>query len=70
MRIYLCEIIKFFIFVFWCFVVEGGWFCCGSEKGDFVVICFDGESDESNNFYLDLFDFEVCLFFGYEVGMD
>ncbi|KAL2208852.1 hypothetical protein CC79DRAFT_621843 [Sarocladium strictum] len=49
-----CETVKLLTFAPRCLVAEQGWLCCGSEKGDFVAIRLDGESDESHNFTLDL----------------
>lgn len=49
-----CETIKLLTFAPRCLVAEKGWLCCGSEKGDFVAIRLEAESDGSSNFSLDL----------------
>ncbi|KAK0391058.1 hypothetical protein NLU13_0560 [Sarocladium strictum] len=67
-RTHECETIKLLTFAPRCLVAEGGWLCCGSEKGDFVAIRLDGpEGDRSSNFALDL-DPEVRLPFGLELS--
>lgn len=67
-RTHECETIKLLTFAPRCLVAEGGWLCCGSEKGDFVAIRLDGnDSDGNTSFSLDL-DPDSRLPFGFEIS--